>query len=113
MNKKERWNRDEGREILKNVDTTIHKIDLDDPTNHSDKVLSERETRKRLLSHATMVGCHKDMLLLFAKFDRLLRNCTNDTERSDIGKMGAVEMYQLLGGGGELYIDGQLVIKDD
>ena len=103
---------DEGLEILKSIDTTIHKINLDDPDNYSDKVLSERETRIRLLNHAAAVGCHKEMLLLFAQFDKLLRNCKNEKERSDIGKLGAVKMYQLLGGGGELYVDGQLVMKD-
>jgi len=104
---------EEGLSILKSVDTTMHKVNLDDPTNYSDKVLSERETRRRLLNHAALVGCHKDMLLLFAKFDGLLRNCSNEKERNDIGKLGAVEMYRLLGGGGELYVDGQLVCKDD
>lgn len=88
------------------------KLDASNPENLSDKVLSERETRKRLLTHARLLGFEKDMLLLFAKYDRLLRICTNEKERLDISKLGAVEMYRLLGGGGELYIDGQLVIKD-
>jgi hypothetical protein len=114
ISKKERdWNRDEGREILKGVSTSFQKINLDDPENYSNKVLSEKETRKRLLSHASIVGCYKEMLMLFSKFDKLLNNCNNDKERSDIGKMGSLEMYRLLGGGGELYIDGQLVCKDN
>ncbi len=53
------------------------------------------------------------MMLLFAKYDKLLRNCTNDKEREDISKLGAYEVYRLLGGGGELYINGQLVAKDN
>lgn len=88
------------------------KIDATDPNNLSGKVLTERETRKRLLTHARIVGCEKDMLLLFAKYDKLLHNCRNESERVDMRKLGAVEVYQLLGGGGELFIDGQLVIKD-
>ena len=87
------------------------KIDASNPDNLSDKVLNERETRARLLTHARMVGCEKDMLLLFAKYDKLLRNCTNDKERRDISQLGAVEVYQLLGGGGELFVNGQLVCK--
>lgn len=87
-------------------------IDATDPNNVSNKVLSESETRKRLLTHARMVGCEGDMLLLFAKYDKLLKNCTDPKERKDIGKMGAWEMYNLLGKGGELYIDGQLVYKE-
>lgn len=88
-------------------------IDATNPSNLSNKVLSEQETRKRLLTHARMVGCEGDMLKIFAKYDKLLRNCTNELERRDIGKLAAVEVYRLLGGGGELYVDGQLVCKDD
>jgi hypothetical protein len=89
------------------------KIDATDPDNLSNRVAGERETRKKLLTHARLVGCEKDMLLLFARFDKLMRNCTNEKERLDIGKMGALETYHLLGGGGELYINGELVCKDD
>jgi hypothetical protein len=89
-----------------------YKINADDPNNLSNKVLEERETRKRLLNHARSLGFEKDMLILFAKYDKLLRNCTNDKERADIAKLGAVEAYKLLGGGGELYVNGQLVMKD-
>lgn len=88
------------------------KIDATDPVNLKSTALTERETRKRLLTHARLLGFEKDMLLLFAKYDRLLRNCTNEQERSDISKLGAVEVYRLLGGGGELYIDGRLIVKD-
>ena len=89
------------------------KIDMTDPNNLSNKVLEERETRKRLLSHARRVGCEKDMLILFAKADNLLKNCTNEKERLDIAKLFVVETYRLLGGGGELYVNNQLVCKDD
>lgn len=100
------------KSFWRDVPGSIEKIDATNPDNLSKKVLAERETRKRLLTHARMVGCEKDMLLLFAKYDKLMRNCTNDKERADIAKLGAVETYQLLGGGGELYVDGQLVCKD-
>lgn len=103
----------EGLSIIKNLNIgSIDKIDLSNPANISNKVLDERETRRRLLTHARMIGCEKDMMLLFAKYDKLLRNCTNASERSDIAKLGAYEMYNLLGGGGELYVDGVLVAKD-
>lgn len=82
--------------------------------NHvSNKVLSEQETRRRLLKHARMVDCERDMLLIFAKYDKLMRNCANDAERKDMAKLASVEVYRLLGGGGELYVDGQLVCKDN
>lgn len=90
-----------------------YKIDASDPKNLSNKVLPEAETRKRLLQHARIVGCEGDMKILLDKYDRLMRNCTNDKERADMAKLGAYEVYRLLGGGGELYIDGALVAKDN
>ena len=90
-----------------------YKIDASDPANLSSKILTEQETRKRILSHARILGIEKDMLMLFNKYDKLRKNCTNEKERIDIGKMGIVEIYRLLGGGGELYIDNKLVCKDD
>ena len=89
-----------------------YKIDASDTKNLSDKVLSEHETRKRLLKHARIVGCEKDMLIIFAKADQQMKNCTNEKEKKDIGKMYSVLIYKLLGGGGQLYIDGQLIVKD-
>jgi hypothetical protein len=89
------------------------KIDATNPDNLSSKVLPEQESRRKILTHARMVGCERDMLLLFAKYDKLMRNCGNDKERMDMSKLANVEVYRLLGGGGELYINGQLVCKDD
>ena len=89
-----------------------YKIDASDSKNISNKVLPEQETRRRLLKHARLVGCEGDMKILLDKYDRLLRNCTNTKERNDIAKLGAYEVYSLLGGGGELYVDGELVAKD-
>jgi hypothetical protein len=98
---------------IKHIDSSITKIDATNPDNLSNKVLDERETRKRLLTHAKMVGCLQDMMLLFQRYDNLLRNCTNEQERKDIGKLASVSVYRLLGGGGQLYIDGQLVCDDE
>jgi hypothetical protein len=88
------------------------KTDLTNPNNLSQKVLPEQETRKRILAHARRAGCEQDIIILLNKYDRLLRNCSDDKERSDISKLGCVEIYRLLGGGGELWINNQLVIKD-
>jgi hypothetical protein len=104
--------KDIDKTFLRDISGDFTAIDATDPNNVSKKVLPEQETRKRLLTHARMLGFEKDMLLLFAKIDKLMRNCTNDKERSDIAKLGAVEVYKLLGGGGELYVDGQMVCKD-
>jgi hypothetical protein len=91
---------------------TPEKIDATNEANLSNKVLPERETRKRILGHARLNGCEREMLMLFAKYDKLLRNCTNEQERANIGQLACVEVYRLLGGGGELYVNQQLVCKD-
>jgi len=88
-------------------------IDATDPNNLSNKVMPEQETRRKILNHAKQVGCEGDMLKLFGKIDKLMKNCTNAKERDDIGKMGAYEVWRLLGGGGQLYVDGQLVADDE
>lgn len=88
-------------------------LDATKPENLSSKVLGERETRKRLLNRAREIGCEREMLILFAKADNMRRICTNDKERADMGQLFCVEVYKLLGGGGELYLNGQLVCKED
>ena len=104
--------KDNDKSLVNSLSIGDIKIDASDPGNLSNKVLSEKETRKRILKHARLLGFEQDMLKLWEKYDNLLRNCTNEKERADIAKLGAVETYRLLGGGGELYIDGQLVMKD-
>jgi hypothetical protein len=97
---------------FKNFHVPEINIDPTDPANISNKVLPEQETRRRLLSHARIKGCERDMLLLFAKADKTIRLCSNEKERKDMGQFFATEVYRLLGGGGELYVDGKLVCKD-
>ena len=99
--------------LVKNISIGDIKIDATDVNNLKSKVVGEKETRNNMLKHARLLGCEKEMQIIFAKYDNLLRNCTSEKERADIGKLGAVEVYRLLGGGGELYINGQLVCKDN
>jgi hypothetical protein len=86
-------------------------IDLTNPANLNDNVLPEYETRKKLLNHARSIGCEREMMMIFAKYDRLARTCKNDSERMDISKLGATEIYFLIGGGGDLVINGELVFS--
>lgn len=88
-------------------------IDATDPNNLSNKVMPENETRKKILLHAKKVGCYGDMIQLFEKIDKLMKNCTNDKERNDIGQYGSYQVWKLLGGGGQLYVNGQLVADDE
>ena len=98
---------------LRNISISDVKIDATDPNNLSNNVLSERESRQRILTHARLNGCEKEMMLLFSKADKMLRNCKNDQERQDMGKLFCIEVYTLLGKGGELYVNGELVMKDN
>lgn len=88
------------------------RIDLTDPNNLSDKVLDEKTSRRKWLARARAEGYEKDLLLLFDKYDRLMRLATCPKERADIAALGALEVWKLMGGGGELYVDGKLVAKD-
>lgn len=96
--------------LIKNLSVSDVKIDMTNVNNLNGKVLGEQESRNKWLSHARAYGCEKEMLLLFAKYDKLLRNCSNEKERKDIGKLGAIEAYNLFDSYGKLYVDGQLVI---
>ena len=88
------------------------RIDLTDPLNLNNKVLDEQTSRRKWLTRARQEGYEKDMLLLFTKYDRLIRLATDPKEKTDIAKLGVLEVYKLMGGGGELYVDGQLVAKE-
>ena len=100
----------EGLSIIKGLDIGDLKIDASNPDNLSNKVLSERETRSRFLTRARKLGCEREMMMLFAKYDNLLRNCSNDEERKGISQLGAYEVGRLLGFE-ELVVDGMPVIS--
>jgi hypothetical protein len=90
------------------------KIDASNPEDFNDKVADERKTRRAILTTAREFGCEKEMLLLFLKIDKMMRLCTNDSERKDISKLGCVEMHALLSPlGGDLIVDGQVVSISD
>jgi hypothetical protein len=86
-------------------------IDPMDPANISKKILPEQEYRRRILSLARKMGQERAILLIFAKYDKLLRNCRDEKERRDIGKLGCVEISNALGAGGALTVNGELVMK--
>ena len=110
---------------------TDYLFDSTNPDDVSKKITSERETRKKFLTVASWAGRERDMLLLFAKYDKLMRNTDNEDKKKDISKIGAIEVYKLLGDcfaslksssalqipgleshKGELWVDGELVYKD-
>jgi hypothetical protein len=106
-------------------------MDTSNPDELSNRITSEYETRKKFLTVSKWAGRERDMLMLFAKFDKLQRETTDPDKQRDIAKFGATEVYKLLGecfaslknsGAlvipgldshmGELWVDGELVYKD-
>lgn len=105
-------NKDFDKSFLRDVVGETPTIDVNNPNNLSDKILPEKEYRKRILTMSRNMGCEREMMLLFAKADNTMRKCSNEKERLDMGKLFCIEVYRLLGGGGELIINGQTVCKD-
>lgn len=84
-----------------------------DFNNFNDRTMSERDTRSKLLSWARQLGYEKDMLMLFAKFDKLLKNCTNELERKDIATLGWAETLKLMGSYGTFFMDGKVIYSKE
>jgi hypothetical protein len=76
------------------------------------KVLDEDIYRKKIVIVARTMGCLPQALQIFAKYDGLLQNCTNKSERQAIQTMGIKAMSDLLDGG---YVgaNGKVVVIHD
>lgn len=117
--------------MSKPINTSKFQMDSTNPDDLSNKVTDEQITRKKFLTVAKWAGRERDMLVLFAKFDKLMREANDDAKKKDISKVGAIEVYKLLGECfsslkqsnalqipgldshmGELWVDGELVYKD-
>lgn len=70
------------------------------------KQMSEKETRANIMRHAKRLGCEGDIQKIFDKYDRALKNCTNEMERKHIAHVGAVEIHKYLSCRGALVVDG-------
>lgn len=75
------------------------------------KILSEAETRKNILEIARHLGCEGDVVEIFNKYDRLLKNCTNEEEKKAIGLMGNMEIHRLLSSDPGEIVVGDKIIK--
>jgi hypothetical protein len=80
--------------------------------NHSagKNIKSEAETRKNLLNVAKMQGCDGELIELFNKYDRLLKECKNNIEAKHIKLLGISEIHRLLNVQGPLVINGVEVL---
>jgi len=75
------------------------------------KHLSEKETRENILRLAQSYGCAGDVLKIFEKYDKALKNCTNEVERKHMAHLGAIELHKLLDCYGALVVDGQTLLE--
>jgi len=117
--------------MSKLINSSNFQMDTTNPDDVSEKVSSEKETRRKFLQVAHWAGRQRDMMLLFAKFDKLQKETSDPEKKKDIAKIGAIEVYRLLGEcfaslrssnalvipgldshRGELWVDGELVYKD-
>lgn len=75
------------------------------------KGMTEKETRGNIIRLAKIYGCDGDVRLIFDKFDKALKNCTNEVERKHIAHLGAIELHKLLDCHGALVVDGQTLLQ--
>jgi hypothetical protein len=78
-----------------------------------EKIASEKDFRIAILKTAKKHGFLYDMQQIFARYDNLLKNCTNQQERKAIGIMGIAEAHKLMHCKGALIVEGQEVIPAD
>lgn len=77
------------------------------------KIKSEAETRRNILALAKSLGCDIEVRKIFERYDKLLKNCTNEVERKQISVMGAAELHRFLDCRGALVVDGQEILPAD
>lgn len=104
--------KDIDKSFLRDIVGETRIIDMSNPENYSTKIMPEKEFRKRLLMMSRNMGCEREMLMLFAKADATMRKCTDAKERKDMSELFCLEVYRILGGGGELVVNGLLICKD-
>ena len=59
------------------------------------KLASEDKTRAALFTIAKEIGCTGELKELLDKYDRLLRNCSNQVEAQHIGALALSEVNRL------------------
>jgi len=77
------------------------------------KVMTENQTRDKIMAHAIRLGCEYEVRTLFKKYDDLLRTCKNESERKHISVLGVTEIYKLIGFRGGLMVNDQVIIPHD
>lgn len=70
------------------------------------KPASEKLFRERIMNVAKQLGCEGDVQQIFDKYDRALKNCTNEQEAQAIGAAGCAEIHRLFTCPTALIVDG-------
>jgi hypothetical protein len=75
------------------------------------KILSEQETRRNILDFARTLHCERDIMQIFDKYDRMLKNCTNPMERQAISIAGNEEIHYFLDAkqAGSISVNGHII----
>lgn len=77
------------------------------------KILTEQETRRRLLNMARNLGgptAEYDVKNILDKYDRALKNCKNNEEKVFIKHAGIAEIHKYFGFAGNLVVSGKELI---
>lgn len=77
------------------------------------KILTEQETRRRLINMARNLGgptAEYDVKTILDKYDRALKNCKNTQEEIFIKHAGIAEIHKYFGFAGNLVVGGKELI---
>lgn len=73
-------------------------------------ITPEKKFRKHILIMAKNLGCYMEIKQIMEKYDNILKNCTNELERKQIGTMGIAEIHKYFFLRGALVVNGELII---
>lgn len=79
----------------------------------SAKIMTEQETRRRLINMARNLGgptAVHDVKNILDKYDRALKKCTNENERIFIKHAGAAEIHNYFNFPGNLVVGGREIV---
>lgn len=78
-----------------------------------DNPLPENETRKKYFDLAKSIGCDKELVQIFQRYDNLFKSCLNPNERYQISILANVEIHKLFGFRDPLIVRGQEILPAD
>jgi len=76
-------------------------------------MVSEKETKKRIIDLARQQGCEDKVTKIIQKYEDLIKGVRTEQERQQLAALGIVELHRTVGCVGALVIDGQEIIPED